>query len=418
MKNMGVRCINCGWENPANSITCEKCNQPLSSQVQPPQEDTRPEENLSLTSTKTIRDVEDNVVLNNRYELIALTQSWENSELWLAKDLYTQRNISIIIPPRENYYLNQKILKEYNFLSNIKINGALTPLHYDMTQERSFFIVPQISSVLTSYIGEIDFDMVERFFLQLANVLATSVILKKGIGNICPANILVSPSSSLHLTSSAFVSLYQSSTDTTLTGDAQEHESYIPYLAPEYFSSSHQSFPSVKGDIWAMGATIYELITGQRPFDKNGGGGQLNGDRLNSRFYFHSTVENDYTRLNRLQYLVYRCLEQNPTDRPTPAFIRSSLLIKTVKSEKRGRLYGLILPPIGVIYSIECDSLSEFSAQSIPGQGPFPHISSFFMGAFFEDGDECGYLKLEDNGQIIEYSRMSKEHYKHLCQLT
>ena len=125
MKNMGVLCINCGWENPANSITCEKCNQPLSSQVQPPQDDTRPEENLSLTSTKPIRDVEDNVVLNNRYELIALTQSWEDSELWLAKDFYTHRNISIIISPRENYYLNQKILKEYNFLSNIKINWSL-----------------------------------------------------------------------------------------------------------------------------------------------------------------------------------------------------------------------------------------------------------------------------------------------------
>lgn len=413
---MGALCINCGWENPNNMMTCEKCHQPLTYQNVSSKAEIIDEVDSPITITIPLQNVNESVVLNNRYELIAHTQKMDNSDLWLANDLYTNDKISVIIPEREDVYLNRNILQEYKFLCNLKMNGVLSPLHYDISEERAFYIVPQISSSLASYVGEIGFDMVERFIVLLAGAIATVASKKKGIGRICPNNILVSPAYSLYLTTSAFASFSTSST--TITGDATKNTNYLPYLAPEFFSSEYQIYPSTKGDIWALGASIYELITGERPFGNKGGGALRNGEKFNSHFHFHSTVENDYKRLHRLQYLVYRCLEQNPNDRPTPSFIRSSLLIKTVKSEKKERLYGLILPPFGVIYSIECDSLSEFSAQSVPGPGPFPHISSFFMGAFFEDGDECGYLKLEDSGQIREYSRMSKENYKHLCQLT
>lgn len=93
-------------------------------------------------------------------------------------------------------------------------------------------------------------------------------------------------------------------------------------------------------------------------------------------------------------------------------------MIRSIKSVKKERLFGLVHPTNGLLYSIECDNISNFTAQVMPGPGPLPHLSQYFVGAFFEDGEECGYLKLEESGRIIEFNRMPKSRYNHLCRLT
>jgi serine/threonine-protein kinase len=96
--------------------------------------------------------------------------------------------------------------------------------------------------------------------------------------------------------------------EATLTGSAAVVGS-IPYMAPEQMRSVREM--DARSDIWAMGATLYALVTGGAPF----AGGtmleiyeriQLGPPRLRDK-------RSDAPEV--LEAILQRCLQQNPTDR-------------------------------------------------------------------------------------------------------
>lgn len=411
---MGLICINCGWENHPDSSKCEKCNQSLI--YNNSNQDITADNLFSLNTTveSCVSEAIEKNIINNRYELTALIYSDDYSEIWSANDLLTNEIISIKLALDASH--NEKIYQEYFFLSNHRYSGIYNPLHYDLYDGKAFFISLEISRPLLDFIGCIDFDVAERFIVQLAGLFILFANQKKCFGVLSPNSIIVGPNRNLNMMGNAF---FQLAEKTSEDGKCTIPRNVIPYLSPECFVEDKiLRNQSIKSDIWSLGAIIYELITKELPFGTNGGKSLIKGENYNERFNFYSTAVIDYPRLSRLQYIIYRCLDREPNNRPSPRFIRDSFMIRSIKSVKKERLFGLVHPLNGLLYSIECDNLSNFTAQVMPGSGPLPRLSQYFIGAFFEDGEECGYLKLEESGRIIEFNRMSKSKYNRLCSLT
>lgn len=404
-------------KNQQSRTFCEKCHQPIK------YEDSKSELSEDSYSSEPVYDNNgvniqqnspNNTNINNRYALKHLIYSDTYSEVWSANDLLTNEIISIKLALDASH--NERVYQEYLFLSNHRYSGIYNPLHYDLYDGKAFFVSMEISQSLLDFVGCIDFDVAERFIVQLAGLFILLANQKKCFGALSPNCITVGPNRKLNIMGNAF---FQLAEKTSEDGKCTIFRNVIPYLSPEcFFEDKILRNQSVKSDIWSLGAIIYELVTNTLPFGPNGGSSLTKGGRYNERFNFYSTAFIEHQRLSRLQYIVYRCLDKEPENRPSPKFIRDSFMIRSIKSENKERLFGLIHPLIGVLYSIECDNLSNFTAQVIPGPGPLPHLSKYFIGAFFEDGDECGYLKLEENGRIIEFNRMSKSQYYHLCSLT
>lgn len=411
---MGLICINCGWENHPDSPVCEKCKQPLN--YNNPSQDITIDDIISIDTTVGSYSSEaiGNKILNCRYELTALIHNDDYSEIWSSNDLLTNEIISIKMALDASH--NEKIYQEYSFLSNHRYAGIYNPFHYDLYEGKAFFVSSEISRSLLDFVGCVDFDVAERCLVQLAGLLIFLANQKKYFGALSPYSILVGPNRNLNIMGNAFFQLAEKNSD---NGKCTISRHIIPYISPEcFFEDKILRNQSIKSDIWSLGAIIYELVTKELPFGTNGGNSLLKGETYNERFNFYSTAIIDYQRLSRLQYIIYRCLDKEPQNRPSPRFIRDSFMIRSIKSVKKERLFGLVHPANGLLYSIECDNLSNFTAQVMPGPGPLPHLSQYFMGAFFEDGDECGYLKLEESGRVIEFNRMPKSRYNHLCSLT
>ncbi len=414
---MDIVCSNCGWENQQSSIICEKCHQPIKyedSKSEFPEYSYSCEPLYDNNRVNIQQKTSNNTIINNRYVLKCLICRDTYSEVWSANDLLTNEIISIKLALDASH--NEMIYQEYSFLSHYRYSGIYNPLHYDLYDGKAFFVSIEIWQSLLDFVGCIDFNVVERFIVQLAGLFILLANQKKCFGALSPNCIIVGPNRNLNIMGNAFFQLAEKISE---DGKCTISRDVIPYLSPEcFFEDKILRNQSIKSDIWSLGAIIYELVTNKLPFGSSGGNSLIKGECYNERFNFYSTAVTDHQRLSRLQYIVYRCLSKEPENRPSPKFIRDSFMIRSIKSVNKERLFGLVHPLIGVLYSIECDNLSNFTAQVMPGPGPLPHLSQYFIGAFFEDGEECGYLKLEENGRIIEFNRMPKSKYNHLCSLT
>ena len=82
----------------------------------------------------------------------------------------------------------------------------------------------------------------------------------------------------------------------------------MAYMAPERFSADPT--PIIASDIWSLGATLFEIMTGNAPFDDLGGAKQNAGAAV-PVINLHFSKE--------LKSYVTACLQKDPWDRPTAA---------------------------------------------------------------------------------------------------
>lgn len=92
---------------------------------------------------------------------------------------------------------------------------------------------------------------------------------------------------------------------------------------------------------------------------------------------------------------------------------------KIAKSKDK-LLYGIVDDKGNIIVDFlydEIHNIGEFCWPG-PGPGPLPPPERFFIGAFFRQGNDAGYLFIKEDGGITEYKRCSHKEFISLTQLT
>lgn len=119
----------------------------------------------------------------------------------------------------------------------------------------------------------------------------------------------------------------------------EENSGTMAYMAPERFQEN--AVPMSQSDIWAFGATLYEILSGKVPFGEEGGKSQIDNS---SPILPIPNIPSD------IQHLISDCLAIEPGNRPSAKTIKEAAITKQYPVRAHRKYFWLL--GIGIIAAI------------------------------------------------------------------
>jgi TolB-like protein len=192
------------------------------------------------------------------YKLLGQIGTGGLGDVYRARDTRLGRTVAIKFPPTdliEDPARREALLSQARTLTAISHPSVATLFEVGEDGERIYLVFEFVpGDPLSTVIGgrPIHPRRTVEFGVQLADALAEAHALNLVHGDICPATIVVTPKDRAKLLDfgmSAF----------TRGGVARR----LPYVAPEERDGSR---PDPRGDIFALGCVLFEMLTGRQAF--------------------------------------------------------------------------------------------------------------------------------------------------------
>lgn len=255
--------------------------------------------------------MEENKLFHGRYFLERLLGRGNFSEVWLAKDTKTDIEVALkIYAPAtglDDAGLNV-FAREFSLVVNANHKNLLKPLYYDSCDRKPYLVLPYCKegSIMRNA-GKFTEEEAWRLLRDVASGLAWLHAMNPPVihQDIKPDNIMVGVNGEYMITDFG-VSTHLRSTLRKSMSAAFSSAGTIAYMAPERFSKDNT--PVMANDIYSLGATVYEMLSGDTPFGDDGGLVQKKGAEV-------PELKGDYSE--SLKRVVDQCLKTNPWERPT-----------------------------------------------------------------------------------------------------
>lgn len=208
-------------------------------------------------------------ILGGRYEILKKIGTGGMADVYMAKCHKLNRNVAIKVLKNE-YVDNEKFLKKFQVEAEAVARLAHPNIVnvYDVGQEGSVnYIVMELAEGITlkEYIkkkGHLSAKETVELSLQIASAIGHAHEHHTIHRDIKPQNILVSDSGQVKVTDFGIAKAANSNTVTS-TAIGSVH-----YISPE---QAKGKYCDEKSDIYSLGITMYEMATGQVPFDHENG---------------------------------------------------------------------------------------------------------------------------------------------------
>ncbi|HNW90515.1 MAG TPA: FISUMP domain-containing protein [Bacteroidales bacterium] len=253
----------------------------------------------------------------NRYFLVQYIGAGGYSEVWLAQDTKAgdmQIALKVFAPEKGLDEKGLKIFsKEYSLVFNLYHPGLLRPSHFDEHNGSPYLVMLYCKNgSALDKIGEMSENELAVFMQQAASALAylheqTPPIIHQ---DIKPDNFLIDNKGNFLLADFGISSQIRR----TLTKSMGDRSSAgtLAYMPPEKFSADKRIIS--EGDIFSLGATMYEFLTGDLPFGSHGGMVLLSGAQI-------PNLPGELPKA--LNEILRRCMDIDPAKRPTARELES-----------------------------------------------------------------------------------------------
>lgn len=270
-------------------------------------------------------------IFDGRYKLLkTLSTDGGTADVWLAIDINTIDNPDLIggntenISPEESGMLvaikiyrpknaldiegEQRFRDEYKIVHNCRHTNLLQPTNFSICNETPYLELPYCKNGSSELLigKELKENDIWKFVFDVSSGLSYLHACNPPIihQDIKPANVLIDDYFNYAITDFGISSQRGGKHEFYFDED---NSGTMAYMAPERFNGDYR--PSAESDIWAFGATLYEILTGQVPFGENGGRNQMENN-VQMKAMGNKIPKN-------VQKLINSCLSLNPKDRPT-----------------------------------------------------------------------------------------------------
>ncbi|MDO4555272.1 MAG: Stk1 family PASTA domain-containing Ser/Thr kinase [Lachnospiraceae bacterium] len=204
-------------------------------------------------------------ILGNRYEIIQLVGSGGMADVYKSKDHRLNRLVAIKVLKSE-FGSDAEFVKRFH----VEAQAAAGLLHpnivtiYDVGEEDGLhYIVMELVEGLTleSYIhktGKLTPEETVRFSIQIAQGLEAAHSNNTVHRDIKPQNIIVTKEGRIKVTDFGIARASNANTITMATIGS------VHYFSPE---QARGGYVDTRSDIYSLGITMYEMVTGHVPFD-------------------------------------------------------------------------------------------------------------------------------------------------------
>lgn len=344
---------------------------------------------------------------DGRYLLIRpLNTDGATADVWLALDLNTVANVETdqldqisrmsdaeiekfglmvaikIYRPQNALDIEgeQRFRDEYMIVFNCHHANLIHPVNYSIYKDTPYLVLPYCKQGSSELLigNKLSNEEIWKYVYDVASGLAYLHALKPPIihQDVKPANVLIDDTGHYALTDFGISAQYDSGHD--YNGD--ENSGTMAYMAPERFNANVE--PTAESDIWSLGATFCEILTGKVPFGEGGGNAQAGA---NLPMPSIPNVNAD------LQRLIHACLAPDPKDRPTARQIAEAARVRQYPIKSRKLLWGalaallLIAAGLGIFFK--------------PAPTPLPPEVLFDKAIFLMDS--CNNLDSLNKGLYI-----------------
>lgn len=259
-----------------------------------------------------------NTLFHDHYTLVRLIGRGGFSEVWLAQDKYTGLDLALkIYAPNGGLDSDgiEAFAGEIRRVYNLNHPNLLKPQHFDVCGGMPYLVMPYCANgSVTKRAGHISEDEIWNVLHDVAAGLAYLHEHNIVHQDIKPDNILQAADGHYLITDFGISARTRATLSKTQSIN-NIGSGTAAYMAPERFSTNPA--PTFSSDVWALGATLYELITGSVPF----GDGTLPGGLLQKNGAEVPSIIGDYSE--QLKHIINIMLATNPWDRPTAVILEN-----------------------------------------------------------------------------------------------
>lgn len=223
--------------------------------------------------------LEKDTLFDNRYRLINLRGRGAFGEVWQARDEQMNIEVAVKIYIALDERGIEEFKNEFRVVFGLSHPNLLHASYFGQCDHQPYLVMPFCPNSAATLIGRCDENTVWRFIRDVTSGLA--YLHNEDIihHDIKPDNVLIDYRGNFLISDFGISTKLR----TTFQRHSRLQNRVAPggsmaYMAPELFSLSAEAVKAT--DIWALGATLYEMVTGELPFFGQGGVIQLNGGML------------------------------------------------------------------------------------------------------------------------------------------
>lgn len=248
-------------------------------------------------------------LFDSRYKLLKKLGEGGFSEVWLVEDTSAQLTLvlKVFLPTAQLDESGIEMFRqEFALVYNLNHPNLLKYTYFGVCVGHPYLVMPYYNSgSAEDLLGNCSERKAWQFLHDVSSGLACMHEHQPPIihQDIKPANVLLDGNSYI------ITDFGISSNVKHMLGESAEGKSTVqgtrPYMPPEKFQRNQM--PLVASDIWALGASLYEMLTGRLPFGGKGGEAQLAGEEV-------PPLPANYS--DDLKEVIMQCLAPVPGNRP------------------------------------------------------------------------------------------------------